>query len=313
MLTSRRIAGIGSREYPRLSDVARYVEVIPRDVPIITGGWWTHDGLAQPTRGVDRVVALTAAKDHVVILVMGPVGAGVVIRAWEAGGGRRYGKPSIKGPLGEEVLNAARGVPKPGSERTTSRGMHSRPPFFTLNPDGTGGMIRRQCTGDYKIDVIEAKLRELLGLRHRQWWPKKPVVEQWVGISRDEIERSKPSARAAIIRREPLIEMNMRRWDCERWLLAHDYPIPPKSACIFCPFRSDAQWLWLQENDPAGWEAACVLDEAIRDGLSHRGLDGKLFLHSSLVPLRLVDLRPKEVKVGQRNLFNNECEGMCGV
>lgn len=129
MLTSRRIAGIGSREYPRLSDVARYVEVIPRDVPIITGGWWTHDGLAQPTRGVDRVVALTAAKDHVVILVMGPVGAGVragllrnpvvtelateVVAWWD---GRSTGTPStirharrqqkpvvLYGPDGEEV------------------------------------------------------------------------------------------------------------------------------------------------------------------------------------------------------------------
>src|SRR5687767_15565073 len=69
-----------------------------------------------------------------------------VVRAWEG-----YGRPNIKAALGREVLNAALGRAKAGAESATSRGFHSRPPFFVRNPDGTGGLIRRQCTGDYKI------------------------------------------------------------------------------------------------------------------------------------------------------------------
>src|SRR3546814_5919853 len=29
---------------------------------------------------------------------------------------------------------------------------NGRPPAFVRNPDGTGGMLNRQCTGDFKID-----------------------------------------------------------------------------------------------------------------------------------------------------------------
>lgn len=54
------------------------------------------------------------------------------------------------------------------------------------------GMIRRQCTKDYKIVPIRRKVRDLLGLTRRRS-PKMPVVEQWIGISLDEAIRMKPS------------------------------------------------------------------------------------------------------------------------
>jgi hypothetical protein len=39
---------------------------------------------------------------------------------------------------------------------------------------------------------------------------------------------------------------------------------------------------------------------------------GKRFLHADRIPLRKVDFRTAEDR-GQLNMFNNECEGMCGV
>ena len=50
------------------------------------------------------------------------------------------------------------------------------------------GMIRRQCTGDYKIAPIRRKVRELLGIAGRRS-PKAPLAEQWIGISLDEVLR----------------------------------------------------------------------------------------------------------------------------
>ena len=38
----------------------------------------------------------------------------------------------------------------------------------------------------------------------------------------------------------------------------------------------------------------------------------KQYVHRSRVPLGKVDFRNLE-DLGQLNLFNNECEGMCGV
>lgn len=208
------------------------------------------------------------------------------------------------GNLRDQIMATTRGESK--------RGSHARPPFYVKNPDGSKGIIRRQCTGDYKIDPIEKKVRGLLGLKPRQRWPKEPVVEQWIGISTDEAMRMKPSKQAAITSRWPLIEQRMSRSDCLLWMERRAYPTPPKSACTFCPFRSDTAWRHLRDTDPAGWKEAVTVDAAVRQGLSMRGLTGELYVHSSLIPLSEVDLSTAEDH-GQLNLFNNECEGMCGV
>jgi len=42
-------------------------------------------------------------------------------------------------------------------------------PSFTLHPDGTVGRTKRQCTSDYKIQVVERAIRrDVLGLQPRQ-------------------------------------------------------------------------------------------------------------------------------------------------
>lgn len=186
----------------------------------------------------------------------------------------------------------------------------ARPPFYVMNPDGSRGILRRQCTGDFKVEPIQQKVRELLGLKPRQHWPKHVVVEQWIGISRDEASRMKPSRIPAIRHCWPLIDAGMTRHLCERWLASHGYPLPPKSACTFCPYRSDAGWRQLRDSDSDGWNDALEVDRAIRSGAGN--LEGTLYLHDSLMPLELVDLSTAAER-GQPNLFENECEGLCGV
>jgi hypothetical protein len=171
------------------------------------------------------------------------------------------------------------------------------------------GMIRRQCTKDYKIVPIRRKVRELAGLLGRRS-PAVPVVEQWIGISLDETIRMKPSFETWQVNRWPLIERRMSRWDCLRWLEQHDYPIPPKSSCVGCPFHSDAMWREIRDNDPEAWAQAVAVDREIRVGL--RGVRGEVYLHRSAVPLEEADIRTPADR-GQLDLFGNECEGLCGV
>jgi hypothetical protein len=187
---------------------------------------------------------------------------------------------------------------------------NGRPPMFIRNRDGSIGMTRRQCTGDFKIDPIVKKVRELIGLRRGQHGPKSPVVEQWIGISTDEIVRVKRSKHRFIHNRHLLIEARMSRVSCLAYLLERQYRIPPKSACTFCPFHSDAMWRDMAENDPESFEDACIVDDALRSNQTV-GI-GIPFLHRSCVPLREIDF--SRVDVGQRELgFTVECEGMCGV
>lgn len=122
----------------------------------------------------------------------------------------------------------------------------------------------------------------------------------------------KPAREPAIVTRWPLIEGGFSRDDCLAWLKANGYSEPPKSACTFCPFHSDAEWRRLRDTDPVGWSEAVELDRAIRHGLTSKSLSGSLFLHSSRLPLESVDFDSPNDQ-SQSNLFNNECEGMCGV
>ena len=171
------------------------------------------------------------------------------------------------------------------------------------------GMIRRQCTTEFKIGPIRRKVRELAGLTRKRS-PDDAVVEQWIGISTDEIIRAKPSFEKWQIKRFPLIEKRMSRQDCLGWLRRHDYPDPPKSACIGCPFHDDARWRFMRDHDPVAWADAVGVDRAIRKGV--RGLRGEVFLHRSAVPLDEVDLSTS-ADFGQLDLFGNECEGICGI
>lgn len=186
-------------------------------------------------------------------------------------------------------------------------------PAFTRTVKRNGavsiGMIRRQCTKDYKILPIRRKVRELLGLTRRRS-PATPVAEQWIGISLDEALRMKPSFESWQVNRWPLIERRMTRNDCLRWLERHGYPLPPKSACIGCPFHSNDRWRQLRDSDPDGWSDVIELDRIIRTGF--QGIRGEVFLHRDAVPLDQADLR-SEADYGQLDLWPNECEGMCGV
>jgi 3'-phosphoadenosine 5'-phosphosulfate sulfotransferase (PAPS reductase)/FAD synthetase len=66
-------------------------------------------------------------------------------------------------------------------------------PLFVKNQDGGDGMTRRQCSGEYKIKPIKAKVRHLLGYPHPTPVPRGVFAEQWIGISRDEIGRARDS------------------------------------------------------------------------------------------------------------------------
>ncbi|TAZ22183.1 hypothetical protein ELH77_19060 [Rhizobium ruizarguesonis] len=190
-------------------------------------------------------------------------------------------------------------------------GNDGRPPFYVINDKGGAGTLNRQCTRHFKIDPIRRKVRELLGLKRGQPGPKTAAAEQWIGISLDEAVRMKPSRDRYIENRWPLVEKRMTRRDCLTWLVGHGYPMPAKSACTFCPYRNDAGWRDLRDNDPASFSDAVAIDKVIRDGMP--GVKrSQVFIHKSLKPLDAVDLSTAEER-GQLNLFINECEGMCGV
>jgi hypothetical protein len=175
---------------------------------------------------------------------------------------------------------------------------------------GAGGLSKRQCTKNFKLKVIRRKTRELLGVTPRGYVGP-GSVEMWVGISTDEIVRRRPSGLRYLVNRHPLIEKRMSRVDCQRWLTAHDYPTPPKSACIYCAFQGNAGWRRRRAN-PDEWRQVCELDAWFREPAQIARFRGELYLHSSKAPLSEADLGEEKLPL-LAGLFGNECEGMCGV
>jgi hypothetical protein len=205
-----------------------------------------------------------------------------------------------------------------------NNGKRASIPAFTGEEGKTNtGVLRRLCTGDYKVKVIEKTIRhEILGLARGQRVQARKSIVQIFGLSADE-----PSRVARLKAKEPLTpwaysfplyDMELTRADCVKWL--ENYGVPHevfRSACTFCPYRSNAEWKRLKETDPESFAQAVEADRAIRDKRSrcNQGMRDLMWLHRSCKPLEDIDFdaNPKDLP-GQRLFgFESECEGMCGV
>lgn len=187
------------------------------------------------------------------------------------------------------------------------------PPAFTKAPGGgTSGMLMRQCTADYKLAPIFRKMRQLLPGRGSQ-------ITQWIGISSDELQRARPARPAQsrwLTNRWPLVELHMTRLHCIEWMRAHGYPTPPRSACIFCPYHSNAEWRRLKNEAQDEFRLAVEYEAKLQQVYREvEGFRGTVWLHRDLVPLDTVDLTAddRQSEMFDEHGFAVECEGMCGV
>lgn len=232
--------------------------------------------------------------------------------------------------------------------------VYSGIPSFNVNPDGSDGHVQRQCTVSFKVEVLDRKVKEIIGREAMLEWRRRFKAElklyaafkkaqhaarkaklppppmpadvrdawnlmqanalacQWIGISTDEAHRMKPSRHPWAIHRWPLIERGMNRNDCIVWMERRGYPEPPRSACKYCPYHDDAEWLRLKTEEPEEFAEAVAVDYLYRELKGKAGLRGVPYLHASRVPLDQVVFKPKQ-RDTTLSLFGQECEGMCGV
>lgn len=151
-------------------------------------------------------------------------------------------------------------------------------PVYT-DHNGRPSKLPEYCSGEWKRDVAS------------RWAASRPAwkdlgVDVWIGISRDEHRRRRGARRKWLRPIYPLLDMLPTDVaGCMAAVAAMGWPEPPRSRCRHCPNQSDREWA---ELTPAEWEAACRVDEQIRQ------TDPHAYLHRSLTPLRLVELHPNE-------------------
>lgn len=191
-------------------------------------------------------------------------------------------------------------------------------PAFTESENGKEGMLKRQCTFEYKIKQVDRAIRKIHGLKYRQ---HTPPTEIWTGITLDEMHRMKaprekwktivypflgydiPGDTKKPIRNDLL---QLRRSDLIAWYHKNKLPIPEKSSCVFCPFQSDANWLRLKKRTPEDFNRAVEVDLRIRSG-SKQGIEKPIFLHKSLKPLSDVSFDANQTEMW------GDCEGFCHI
>jgi hypothetical protein len=142
-----------------------------------------------------------------------------------------------------------------------------------------GAPGNRNCTGTFKIAVIDKWLRE-----HGVKKDKPATVG--IGISVDEIERAGRGKETNYsVRDYPLLDLGIRRSDCLEIVKEAGLPQPPKSSCYFCPFHRPQQWAEMRRDEPELFEKAAALEDTLN---IRRTLIGKdpVYLTTKLAPLR---------------------------
>lgn len=146
----------------------------------------------------------------------------------------------------------------------------------------------------------------------RQWMPANWRNNAYPLLNEVWLPERKIETEAILPRRE-------QRHDCVAWLKTH-YPERtfPRSACIGCPFRSNAEWLDMRDNRPEEWEDACEFDDAQRELGRARAVEkhilvGTPYVHRQMVPLRMADLGGDGEKGGGCGTLYDGQDGMCDV
>lgn len=180
-------------------------------------------------------------------------------------------------------------------------------PSFQRGAGGKLSALPRKCSTDFKLVPIHRKLREIAKPRRKFTGV---LATSIIGISYDEAHRMKSAWYPWLQNDYPLVRLEMTRWHCLEWMRAHGYPEPPRSACVFCPYHSDKEWIHLRDHAPAEFQAAVDFEQDLQASATARNVIGVEFLHRDLKPLDKVELRDDRM---QADAFGNECEGICGV
>ncbi len=166
-------------------------------------------------------------------------------------------------------------------------------PYWADKGNGQRGPLMRLCTSEYKLVPIRRAIRAHLGVKNgcpvytkaHPWH-----VDQWIGIATEESDRAKGKSGVCWSSLSyPLLDLDMSTADCIAKLHELGWPIPVKSACIACPFRSDSSWARLKIEAPADFAEAVAFDAELRahGRLNARYQGGALpiYVHESCKPL----------------------------
>ena len=184
-------------------------------------------------------------------------------------------------------------------------------PVFLFKNGVRKGFLPRGCSNDFKIKPISTFLRRHCKIKNKETAVQ---INLMLGISTDEATRMKPSQVEWIKHTFPLIDNNISRSDCLQWFKNNSLKLPPRSACIFCPYHSVSFWKDLKENSPDEFNQALEYEQKVKKAYKETDeFQDDIYDVSIHQYNDLKNVTVKKEKHEQLDLFTGECEGMCGV
>lgn len=199
-------------------------------------------------------------------------------------------------------------------------------PVWFRNTEGKPQPLNRQCTADFKIEIVASAIRKDLGVKKL----KRNSIRIWQGISTDEIARAKRTAlfpEHFRVNHYPFIahfagvtypsfnwESYSRQKIIDNVFKANCILTPPKSSCFFCPFHDIEYWYHIYISFPDQWILACELDEKIRyyNTKNETLVSAPFYLYVGLIPLKDIDF-DKELLLKKKGLISGCQTGFCFV
>ena len=166
-----------------------------------------------------------------------------------------------------------------------------------------GAPGNRQCTGDFKIAVVAKELK-------RRGANRAAPAVVGLGISTDEWQRARSDSRVPHeTLAYPLLDLNLSREGCMALIRDAGLPVPPKSACWFCPFQSPASFQRMRHDDPVHFASVVSLERMMIDRRARLGKDA-VFMTRFGMPLDQVTSDQMTLDLAD---WDGECDGMCGL
>lgn len=118
----------------------------------------------------------------------------------------------------------------------------------------------RGCSRKWKIQPMDRWIAAQPWARDA--WSRGEKVVRWIGYDAGESHRGLIPEDDKFTYRYPLVEWGMGRAECIAAIRAVGLPVPPKSACFFCPAMTKREVLGLKRERPDLFDRAVAIERA---------------------------------------------------
>lgn len=168
-------------------------------------------------------------------------------------------------------------------------------PFWTVDENGKKGKMMRNCTLDYKINMIQKFIRwEILGYKKGAHTKPEDIKahEMHIGFSKEEERRCSENPHKMFVNKFPLCDLGLVRADNYAYIKDVWGLDSKASACCFCPFHTNYFFKHIKKHNKPEYEQTLVFDQLLEDQQPNTKINSKLFISRSRK--RIKDLLPEE-------------------